>query len=140
MKISHINIYCLPNIRSPWVVVYEPHPWGHGALRVKESSAVLVYTRMPSRFEEAWLADSNCHMCRTFDTPGQVLNYEDGQHEHAADVADAMRRLKPEIDAVIARVARKRAEKRAKERKRKTGRVPLNVIPSSEHQHEQPHG
>ena len=39
MRLHSVAIYCLPNIRRPWVLVYEPHPWGHGALRVAEEKA-----------------------------------------------------------------------------------------------------
>jgi hypothetical protein len=120
MNVTRISIYCLPNIRAPWVLVYEPHPWNHGALRVKESSAVLVFERLPTKYEEAWLADAVTYFCRTFQTLAELLDYEDGQHEHVDDVKAAVEIRQAEVNAVLAKVQAKQAKKRAEERKRLT--------------------
>lgn len=89
-------------MKSQWVLVFEPHPWGRGALRVKESAAVLVFLRMATVYELRWLDGSNTHWCFTFDTQERLLEYEDGQHEHVAEVRDAIRRKRVRVDAVLA--------------------------------------
>lgn len=118
MTLSHVSIYCLPNIRAPWVVVYEPHPWGHGALRVKEENALLVYVRPATKYEQDFMADSKTHVCQTFRTLAGLLDYEDGQHEHVAHVREAINAVRGRVDEVLALVEKKRAAKRAELRRR----------------------
>lgn len=113
-----VTIYCLPNIRRPWVLVFEPHPWGCGPLRVKESSAVLIWQRATTVYETRWLDGCKTYMGFTFDTESRLLEYEDGQHEHAVAISDAIAFRRKEVDAVLAKVAKKQAVKAAEERKR----------------------
>jgi hypothetical protein len=129
VNITSISIYCLPNIRAPWVVVYEPHPWGHGALRVKEDSALLIYRRVPTRYEREWMADAVTYFCRTFRTLKALLDYEDGQHEQVAEVREAVEFRRERVAAILAEVEKKRAAKRAEERRRSLPVVqPLNEV------------
>lgn len=122
MTVTRISIYCLPNIRAPWVLVYEPHPWGHGALRVKESSALLVFERLPTKFEEKWLKGSVTYMCRTFVEVDALYEYEDGQHEHVEDVKEAVHRHRERVQEILALVQLKQEKKRAEQRSRSRGR------------------
>jgi hypothetical protein len=123
---SHVSIYCLPNIRAPWVIVYEPHPWGCGALRVKEESALLVFQRPVSRYEIEWLKDAICYQCITFKTLEKLIEFEDGQHENAAEVLAATELYRNEVSRILAKVKKKQDAKKAKERKR---RISLPVVP-----------
>lgn len=118
MRVSHVTIYCLPNIRSPWVLVFEPHPWGHGALRVREDSAVMIYQRPATVYELAFTADCVRHVCLTFATAEGLLDYEDGQHDDAAGVRQMIELRRDRVTAVLAEVERKRSDKRARERRR----------------------
>lgn len=127
MKVSFVSIYCLPNIRHPWVVVYEPHPWGCGALRVKESSAILIMQRMPSRMETEWMNSRNCYTCVTFAKVDRLIEWEDGQHEMVSDLIEAIEIRRKSIDLVLAATLRKQAEKRRKIRMRDR-RVSLPVV------------
>jgi hypothetical protein len=106
--------------------VYEPHPWGCGALRVKEESALLVFQRPVSRYEIEWLKDAICYQCITFKTLEKLIEFEDGQHENAAEVLAATELYRNEVSRILAKVKKKQDAKKAKERKR---RISLPVVP-----------
>jgi hypothetical protein len=123
---TRVSIYCLPNIRHVWVVAFEPHPWGCGALRVKESSALLMFERVPSVYELAFLKDCKTYMCFTFADEERLIDYEDGQHEAAAELREMIRLRRKEVDAILAKSKRKQSDKERRERKRT--RIPLPIV------------
>lgn len=122
-----VTIYCLPNIRHPWVLAFDPHPWGCGALRVKESSALIVFERFTTTHEDRYLEGRRTYMAITFADEAALLAYEDGQHEYVNDVADAITIRRVKINAIYAKVASKQAAKKAKTRRR----IRLSVVAPS---------
>lgn len=128
--VNTIAYFCLPNIRCPFVAVYEPHPWDHGALRVKEESAVLLHRRSATTAESRFVASDVRHLCITFATEAAMIAYESGQVD-PADLVESCGHCRRRIDEVLARVAKRRTAK-AKRERAKRRMVPLPLASGDE--------
>ena len=125
MLCTGVSIYCLPNIRKPWVLVFEPHPWGRGALRVAEESAVLILMRQPMPGELKFLDGSVVHYCFTFETEARLIEYERDIGGGEDPITTALELTRTSINRVLDEVRGKQEQKRKRERRRVASRVEL---------------